>query len=370
MLETLDQHFIQRYAADLRRELLVQGFNDTRVDEIVGESTAHLEEAMAAAGPQSADEARQVIRQFGSASVLATRLSAEELRPAMRGRFLWPMVFLPPALYLSMNPLPQARIFHGSLYIGTLYLLISAAILFVMGLRARRPLFGQFAALAVGMIVCQVAWYGATSYPVAYGPAGHPEWYEAVPRSGYDREISAMNSGIARERDIIGQISRGQRVFSGAAASKSVPAAFSFQGQYWLPEGVREVGLGIGQENISKGLLTSSWSTAVGAYNGSFGGRTGVTALMWEGDAARLLRQIPEEIAQEQRSMDYLKWIRTQPLSVQLLADYRMVQLRTVVFVALGALCTNAGWFVWVLFRMLARLRRRIFYGAGGWQRV
>ncbi len=68
-------------------------------------------------------------------------------------------------MYLSLHPLPQARLFHDAIYSGTLYLILAAVILFALGFKARKPLFGQFAAVAGIIVVCQMIWYPTMNYP-------------------------------------------------------------------------------------------------------------------------------------------------------------------------------------------------------------
>ncbi len=95
MLETVDQHLIQQYEAELKAELAIQGLSAKQQEETLAEALDHLHEAMEAANPETAEDVKCVISQFGSAKLLAKRLASEHARAASRRRFLWPAVSIP-----------------------------------------------------------------------------------------------------------------------------------------------------------------------------------------------------------------------------------------------------------------------------------
>jgi len=376
MLDTLDQHLIKNYLSALRRELAVRGVKTERIDEIVAETQIHLEEAMAAAAPQTEHEVRAVFLQFGDAAALARRLAAEYDRISARRRYLWPAAFVVvahaalhgPFLGIRLFEAPKGSYAQGGLWIGsvrvlpvmwigTIFLLASAAVLFGMGCRARKPLLGQFAAVIAGLIVVQTAWYAAASYPVAYGLHRQPEFYQMVPRDDVARQLVVMQKGIGAERRVGQRLELGQKVFSAANATHAVPAELMYHGRYWLPEGVREATIGVNPVEINPYLLVSTWEAAVAGWTEHNYGS--------EGQADSLIRTTPENVEFAQYSFDYLNWIRKQPLSVQLIPDFRTAVIYSVVPCALAIFATNAGWLAWLLVRALGRLRRRIAYRSG-----
>lgn len=359
MRESLQTYFVDRYTKQLHRELYAEGLSQELTDDTLREAQAHLEDAMEGADPQTAAEAEAVVTAFGSPSRMAKRLGAEQLRLSVRGRFLWPMIAAPIGMYLSMNPVPQARLFGGMIYCGTLYILLTAIVLFVLGLRARRPMLGQFAGLVAGLIVAQLAWYGATSYPTAYQIAGGDTFYSSVKRGDYVKQLASLNGGIDRAQEAARRIELGRQVFNGPEALALVPSELTYQGKYWFPEGIRELGLGISPSEINPLLLTSSWREAVGAYNGD-GSKYGWPDHPWDGDAARQLKWIPQEISSTRGEIGYLTWISSQPIGTQLVEDLKMVASRTLFMGAFALVCSNVGWLTWLLFRQLGKVGRRM----------
>ncbi len=103
------------------------------------------------------------------------------------------------------------------------------------------------------------------------------------------------------------------------------------------------------------GLRTASWPQAVTAWN-----TPNSRGYVEESDADRLLRQTPEQIGYLQSGMASLRYFRNQPLAVQLAAYFPTVAIRALALCGMAALLTNAGWLLWLIWRELGRVRRKV----------
>ena len=163
---------ISAYLGQLRKELLVQGLPSAKIDEVTSETGSHLGEMLEGASPA---ESAASLKQFGDARALAKGIAAEYERSNRSKRYYWPAVFSLGASLLLQSPVINTL----ALPWIDVCILLSAIVLGIMGFRARKPLFGQFVALGIGVLVVWTLWAAATSYPVAYfdgksGPKPRP----------------------------------------------------------------------------------------------------------------------------------------------------------------------------------------------------
>lgn len=377
MLETVDHFLIKTYISELRRELHIRGLNQKRIEEVISETQVHLDESMAAAEPQSEEGVRAVLVQFGDAASLAKRLAAEYDGISSRRKYLLPSAFLVVAFFLFRSPFMFARLFEAPpgtsernglwignhqllpvIWIGTVFLLVCAVILFGMGYRARKPLIGQFAAVAGGLVLAQTIWFGATSYPVAFGMNRKPEYFQPVRRASFDATLARYRANVEAEREVGKRVMLGKQVFTLANLGRTAPPELRARGSYLLPEGVREVTIGIDPAEIHPSLLAPTWKAAVAGWTESRFGPQGT-------EADWLINMSPREVEYAQYSVDYLLWVHDQPLPVQLALDFRMVAFPTIFTIGVAMLATNGGWIVWLLMRAVGRARRRISYRSG-----
>ena len=60
------------------------------------------------------------------------------------------------------------------------------------------------------------------------------------------------------------------------------------------------------------------------------------------------------------QSMNYLKWVRDQPLSVQIPLHLKMTTARSIPLCLISLMFTNLGWGLWLVSRWLGRVKRRL----------
>lgn len=376
MLESLDSYLVRRYLAELRKELVVGGIHGDRLGQVLAEAQVHLEESMAVAAPQSEQDVIRVIHQFGAAKAMARNLAAEVDRAASMRWHLWPAGFLVVAFAIFVSDVLNFTLFRGKsgtwdpsgiviaghrffpsgLWIGTVFLVACAAVFFALGYRARRLLFAQFAFAAVGLIAVQTVWYSATSYPVAYGMHRRAEWYRPVPRSQANQLLASLRTDITRHFEIQRLVELGQTVFTASGSPARVPAGLMANGNYLLPEGVREVTIGIKPEEMHPSLLTSSWKDAVTKWTERRYGPNGT-------EADTIIARTPDETEYTQFSIDSLNWIRRQPLGTQIWTNVRMVATYTFALCAMAMLFNWGGWAFFNVVRFVRRVIRRSRYG-------
>jgi hypothetical protein len=355
--ETSRNRLVERFLTGLRQELDVEGVPSEKRSQIVEEARNHLAEAIEVSKPVNDDQVRKVIQEFGSQRKLARSLAAEYRHADSKRLFLWPAalaVAALAALYLIKTEY-RLWLFGDLVWMGSIYLGVVAIALFALGARARKPLFGQFVALALGLVAAQTSWYAITSYPVAHGEPGKPQWYEPVGRSEVARSVVQFRQSIAEEKEIARRLAVGELVFSGKTR-RQAPDFLRYGQSYLLPEGIREMTLGIPPAKLHSSLMTPSWKDAVSEWN-----KIRYFGNMKETDW--IISQVPKDVARSQYSIDFLGWIQRQPLSVQLADDLRMVMPTALNASALAAIATNLGWMFGFLARQVGRLLRRTRYG-------
>ncbi|HLK13899.1 MAG TPA: hypothetical protein VKT78_03755 [Fimbriimonadaceae bacterium] len=352
MPETLETYLVERYLRELRRELDVRGVEAKHSEEILAEAAAHLQEALEAAKPDSAQQMEAVIARFGAAATLAKRTAAEESRRGRRRWFLWPALLSPLMIWIFQHPLPQSRLFHNAMYAGTFYLLLSGVVLCILGFRARRALLGQFAVLCAGLAIGQWAWLTATSIPIRHVSARGVVWYDSLKIADRDAEVARTHRRVEGLNLLASDIERGERIFSTTSAPASVPPLYKNGAKYWLPEGLREVKLGIPVAEIIPELSTPDWREARIAWTGANPGSAA--------DADRLLLQIPGDIDYHGEYLHALEAYPTKPLGARAAECWRMAAPLAVVFSIMAAVATNSGWLLWLVWRGFGRLRRRL----------
>jgi hypothetical protein len=358
MLDGIIREVVDRYVADLRKELVVCNIKGEKLEAILAETETHLREAMEAAKPQSLKEMQKVLDEFGPAARMAEKLAAEYVRETSKRRYLWPagIVVLYVAVFLS-------HVFDGtyrpftSVSVSTLVIVAFGVSLFFAGFWARKPLVGQFAATAGALSLCFIAWFVATSYPFRYGPADSSEWYQTVQRGEVDKEVAFINGLIAHEGEVARREKLGKEVFSTANRAHAVPAAFIFRGRYWLPEGIQEITVGLPEEKVSVYCSTESWKEAVQAWNGKQPGHA-------ENEADWNIAMAGVQTRRLQDGIDNLRWMQTQPLAVQIAADARVMTLPLLMLSGMALVITNGGWVAWLLVRAAGRAVRRKLYGS------
>ena len=348
MLESLGQYLIDNYMANLRKELVVSGLCGANLAQVLAESHTHLIEAMETANPQNGLEAERVIREFGSSKLLAKRLSKEYRRKSAQRFLVWPPVVVMITMILMRCPLMN--------YIGhfaTISMIAGGVALFLLGVRARRLVIIEFVALALGLTVFETIWYTATSYPVIHTSLRNMSYYEPVGRNQVKEETAFWTKRIAQSQEIIRQVGVGRQVFTARNTSQIVPAYLMYQGKYWLPEGVREVGIGVEPKDISPSLLVGTWKNAVSGWTQSSIG----------GSASNAATVGSEDIEYCRQSIHNLSLIQSKPLLFRAKETAWMVAPIAFSFSALAFIETNAGWVIWLLFESTFRVIRRKTYG-------
>ena len=347
---------ISAYLGHLRKELIVQGLPAKKVEEVLSETDSHLEEMLEGAG---VEEAPLLLRQFGNAKALAKSIAAEHERSSLSRWYLWPAGFTFGACLLLKSPVIDTfyRAFAQLPWSG-IYFIICAIVLGILGFKARKPLFGQFVLVGAGIFIVWTLWAAATSYPVATfrgKSEASPEWYEPISRGHTAEFESRLNMDISREQEIIRRVKLGKAVFSSANVGQAVPVELAFRGQYLLPEAVYELNLDAKPASINRTLLTSSWDEAAKSWNG-VGSAQRYTQADW------ILESTPYNIANDQRSIDYLKWVQAQPFTTQLALDAQMPARRALAFATAALIPTNLGWLLWMFTRAVGRRNRRVKY--------
>jgi hypothetical protein len=325
------------------------------------------------AQPKSLIAYRQIEAKFGPERTMAKTIAAEYDRSASSRKRLWPLAFSILAIGLMWAPTPLSQWAGSYQFWSHIFWTLTTAGFIVLGFLARKPSLGQFAALAAGWIVVGTAWAATTCYPVVDSPReGGRQSNDAivlVGRSETGEFVAQLNKNISNDFEAVERMKEGKETFA-PGAKQSVPSFLTYNGQYLVPEGLREVTMGIPPAKLHTSLLTPSWDKAVKAWNGPkmyvFGQGKNVSERMDE--ATVEIKRSPLEAARWQRSIDYLNWIRRQPLSVQLPLDFQMVSLIAVGAVGIACLLTNLGWLFWLLYRSGRRayLRRSLGGGPGG----
>ncbi len=363
---------ISSYIWRLRRELTIQGLSKKRVDEIATETEAHLVEMVADAQPQNLDAYRRIEEKFGPEGAMARSIAIEYDRAASSRKFLWPAAFMIVAALLMSAPGPLSHWTGTYQFWSHICWTLTVVGFIALGFLARRPSLGQFAIIALGWILIGTTWVAATSYPVAeFNSAASTEtpWFVPVNRAKTGEYLALLNKDISYELEVGQLMNLGKEVFAASNTNPQVPGSLSYNGRYLLPEGVREVIHGVQPARLNPSLLTPSWDKAVEAWNGPKMYVMGVGANQQRMDEATVIMTLsPLEAARWERSIDYLNWIRRQPLSVQLPLDFRMVWLLALVAVSTACMVTNLGWLLWLLYRTGKRayLRRSLRGGVGG----
>jgi hypothetical protein len=346
MVERVDSYLIDGYVAELRKELVVYGLDEAVGSETLNETRQHLQEAVEQAEPERADDVKALLKQFGSPRAMAKALARESMA-RRKGRFLWPCVGLL-ALQLPFHMI-LPRVPGTTIWMGSAILATALAFMTVCGFLARRALFGQFLAFCLGLVAFWTTWYSATSYPMDMSlSAGY---MYPVARVEYSKRMAEM--GARRERDL--QVPK--LMEAGAAAFKAgkpalIPATFRYKDRYWLPEGVFEVfDYQLDPEWRSTLLTTDSFEKA----------KAGWVAKRYETETepewiSKLARQSAGTM---QESMNYLAWIKDQPLSVQIPLHLKMTAARAIPLCLISLMFTNLGWGLWLVGRWMGRVRRR-----------
>ncbi|HTQ10924.1 MAG TPA: hypothetical protein VMI31_12685 [Fimbriimonadaceae bacterium] len=371
MRETVESYLVDEYLSDLSRELTVRGVEKSRRESVLAETREHLAESVGAVAPETAQEVRAVLRQFGDPKRMARQLAATYEQAGSKRRFLWPTLFFLPAYCLFMSGILWFRLFASKLGTGdpdgfviaghrflasginvaTLFLLLCAAIFAWFGYRARRPLFGQFVASASLLTVVSLAWYAATCCPV--GVPG--SWYEPVSKGQIDRHIAQLRSDIVREGELVAQFQQGEKVFTRAGSPSAVPARLAPGGRFLTPEGLREITIGVPLGELNPSLRLDDWGEAVKAWTDTPYG-SGISAAK-------------SEIALSGRDVDFdrlqiaqAQWIRNQPLSTQVALDFHIAGIRIFALTGMAMGMTWIGWVLWLAVRTARRISRKLLY--------
>ncbi len=350
---------IGQFLNELGKELEIEGIEREGRESIVREAKCHLVEAFEAANPVDEVEEQEVIRDFGPARPLARALAKQYSQVKSRRAYLWPALFAFAASFVRTPFLMSGRVplFGREIWIGTLYLSFCAAILFVLGSRARWPLVGQFVALAVGLLATTTPWIMTRYYPVP----GRDGFSSFVGRDQIVGDVAQTNRGIAQERMMVSQVEDGQRFFSQPSEGSAPDFLQSVDG-YKLPEGIRESCLGV-PERTGLGLTVKTWKEAVAEWNShpywiaEEGGRK-TPAEVSIIQAERSIRDQQDHIAILYRSA-------SEPWWVQLAWTLRIMAPKIVTEWIVVAIVTNAGWLLWSLIAPIRRLvrRRRMMVG-------
>lgn len=348
MLETVDSYLIDGYLAELRKELTVYGLDEAVRTETLNEARQHLEEAVEQAEPERAEDVQALLKQFGSPRAMAKAL-AREASVRRKGRFLWPCVGLAVLQLPYVFDVAFPRVFGNSIWLGTVILAASLVFMSVCGFLARRPLVGQFLAFFLGLVVFWTAWYSATSYPMDLGlSAGyvHP-----VARADYSKRMADMAARRDRELQVPKLMEAGTAAFLAGRPSE-IPSTFKYGDKYWLPEGIHEVfAYQLDPKGRSVLLTTDSFSkaqTAWTAYNGT------------ETEPESIAKRAKDMANVMSISMNYLKWVKEQPLSVQIPLNLKMTTARSIPLCLISLMFTNLGWGLWLVSRWMGRVRRRV----------
>jgi hypothetical protein len=354
---------IRQYLSELRRELVIQGLSSQRTEEVVRETEAHFNDMAADVHAAEDRDYRSMVLQFGSAEAMAKSISAEYARSESARKFLWPslfvvvlMVILKTEMIWRVIPADQNLVWRG-------FLALAIGGFIVLGFLARKPSVGQFVALCAVLTAGGTAWSLISSYPVAIytaapGAPKTPSWFEPASRWNPSDFIERMNEQISTSELVGKRMVEGKTFFVSQNEGLAPPNYLSYVGEYWKPEGVRELTLGVDPERLGPSLRASSWSEAVQAWNG-------LEPSQAENLADDAIKGVPNDIENDRLSIAYLRWIQTQPLSVQLKLDFGRTWPSMVTACCCGLVITNLGWLAWLLYRFVQRTRRRLSYGGG-----
>lgn len=167
--------------------------------------------------------------------------------------------------------------------------------------------------------------------------------------------VARLKKDIGVQQEIGRRLAQGRAVFANGNASRVVPEMFSYQGKYLLPEAVPWLTDGLEPAYLDQSLQTRSWYEAVRKWNAPHFSPAGLN------EVDRDLEEIPYNIANDQRSLDYIKWIQAQPLTTQFALD-AIMPAQALVWVAMAIIPTNLGWLLWIFTRAMGRWIRRLRY--------
>jgi len=216
----------------------------------------------------------------------------------------------------------------------------------------------EFGVLAIALTIVQTVWLSATAYPVSHTSRRDMTYVEFVGRSNVVSQVEDWNKAIVSQRGISDTVSAGKLLFQKTNVRHVVPNKFMAGSRYLLPEGIREVGLGVSPKKMNPSLMVGTWSEAVSQWNADPSHSVGASA-------DQILESTPDSISYLSLSIAHLNDIRNKPMLAQVGLTLPWISTVTFSSCAIAAAAMNAGWLFWCLYEVGRRIYRRRTYHSG-----
>ncbi len=351
---------IRDYLLQLRKELVVLGLSEERVNEVLAETEAHFAEMAADIEATSEFNFQTMVGEFGPADTMAKNIAKEYERSDSTRRFLWPALFTGAMFGLMRLGAPwwlSPWIPQDLAYKGFLALCVIGFV--VLGFLARKPSAGQFVVLGAILVVGGTALTAITSFPVGvYSGSDNgkgPSWYQSASRSNPDSFLKQEESDIAKAKLIVERMKVGKSVFVAKNEGQKVPDYLAYNGRYWKPEGLRELSLGIPPGRLGPSLSASTWAEAVQDWNGLEPSQA-YNMADWN------IKMAPNTIYGDRRTIASFYSSQSRPFMNQLRLDFQVEAAPALFACGCAFLITNGGWLLWLVVQALKCASRRMRY--------
>jgi len=345
---------IQLFLGSLQRELEIEAVSQERTTLILEESKDHLWESMELHSPSNEREAREVIRGFGNARRMARELGKAYRTADSKRPYLWPALasglF---AILIALVPLGQVRVLGANHWLGFYLIPPLLMALGVLGFRARRPLLGQFAALAaVSAAVATLYLTAIGSVPVAYRGFDSPQFGGVIAPTQINPTRTWIQAHIPPDEELLDALKKGVAFYRNP--SKDHVPDFLMTGDRYL----REAQL----ERIVSGSETKAQNYG-NAYRDLKGAAEDWHEITWVGgrtQAEAIIQRTTIHLAEARAALTALDGAQREPLWKRIPGIVQVSAPAAFTFSLIAMLITNAGWLAWFVVGELTRWARRL----------
>jgi hypothetical protein len=332
---------IQDYMLDLRKELVVRGVGQGRLEEILLETQAHLEE--------SGDPSN-----FASPKAYAKAM-ADEL--GRRKFTLWPAI---------TSGLCAWALAYCPDSIGRTHVILIGFVVFMVGFHCRKFQFGQFFALFGVQTVIVTAYYILTCFPIPYGDPWDESLSSMVPKSERVTDLAILEKEVASRKMWLDRFDRSAKVFSGKNVLRQVPADLLYKGHYPAPMLLE--GLAEGNEDAIVHEVINKPDGTVEQHDDTMYSDSFAQAIKdWNPEQSRFYKRgLVEQLSMRRVRLNSLLMAPSLTLEERFQPCFHMASLVALYTAWLGFLAGNFGWLIYCSSRLLQRMARRRRLGVSG----
>jgi hypothetical protein len=358
VLSEEQNRLIQPFLCSLQMELEVEAVSQERAAHILEETKDHLWASMELHSPSNEHEVREVIRRFGDARRMAREFGKTYRTVDSKRVYLWPALasglFM---ILIALVPLGQVRVLGANQWLG--FFLIPALViaLAVLGFRARRPLLGQFAALAT--ISAAVATLYSTAIggvPVVYRGFDSPRFGGVIPPTQINSTRAWLQNQIPPDEKLLDVLTKGVAFYRNP--SKDHVPDFLMTGDRYL----RAIQL----ERILSGSETKAQEYG-NAYSDLQGAAEDWHEITWVGgrtQAEAVIERTSTHLAEVRAALTALDGAQREPLWKRIPGFVQEWTPKALTFSLMAMFITNLGWLAWFVVGKSIRWARRLPLGS------